>query len=283
MTPRPILKNFPSPPGANLQSYEEHALNIDSYMSNNGALPFASSHIPALNSPHVHFPPTPSLIQLGMTHSSRSYDRKPIDVQPNSLALPERGERDTDCGYFYPTGYIMADADSECSVGGDLAPPSPRPPANDAAQSAAQLRPFETVHQQPCYLGSITVYGRPAETCLSTPLSGTEIPAAISVSLHFSPSSLPTLMRKRSANEFRPIHRQKMKLRREFANGVKRRVEHLAQILDENPDASSLNGSYGHGLGLGLEYVSEKTDHRNKDSSEQRYFKSSFDECLGGF
>ncbi|KAG2022402.1 hypothetical protein CC2G_000153 [Coprinopsis cinerea AmutBmut pab1-1] len=53
--------------------------------------PFASSRI--LDSPRVHFPPTPTLTTTGLTHAPHVYDRAPILVQPNVCALPERGAR----------------------------------------------------------------------------------------------------------------------------------------------------------------------------------------------
>ena len=49
-----------------------------------------------LDSPCVHFPPTPTLAQIEITHSSFIYDRKPILVLPNACALPGRGERALD-------------------------------------------------------------------------------------------------------------------------------------------------------------------------------------------
>ncbi|KAF4611898.1 hypothetical protein D9613_004409 [Agrocybe pediades] len=47
-----------------------------------------------LKSPHVHFPPSPTkLMATYMTHGPNSYDRGPISVSPNPLALPGWGER----------------------------------------------------------------------------------------------------------------------------------------------------------------------------------------------
>lgn len=55
-------------------------------------LPFATCG--ALFSPHVHFPPTPSIVaSTHPAHSPRTYDRKPIRVAPNACDLPPRGER----------------------------------------------------------------------------------------------------------------------------------------------------------------------------------------------
>jgi len=90
MPPRPILKPFPmlsSSPGFN----PAHANNDDPHFDDENLLPFtSSSHI---DSPHVHFPPTPMMTKVLITHSRFSYDRKPIEVLPNTCALPERGER----------------------------------------------------------------------------------------------------------------------------------------------------------------------------------------------
>jgi len=80
---------------------------------NDSPLPFASSsHVPPLDSPHVHFPPTPVMTKISITHSPFSYDRAPIQVAPNVCALPERGERKVggvmsmkggEEGYFHPS------------------------------------------------------------------------------------------------------------------------------------------------------------------------------------
>lgn len=45
-------------------------------------------------SPHVHFPPTPTLTSIFITHSSSVYDRTPAEVLPNACALPGRHERE---------------------------------------------------------------------------------------------------------------------------------------------------------------------------------------------
>jgi hypothetical protein len=94
MALRPILKSEP-------HSY------------NDNPLPFASSsRIPPLDSPHVHFPPTPVMTEISITHSPFSYDRAPIQVAPNVCALPERGDRKVggvtsmkggEEGYFHPS------------------------------------------------------------------------------------------------------------------------------------------------------------------------------------
>ncbi|KAE9391772.1 hypothetical protein BT96DRAFT_761072, partial [Gymnopus androsaceus JB14] len=80
MAPKPILK-------AKLPSFAHR-----SSASSNNPLPFASCR-PDLLSPHVHFPPTPSMASTQTTHSSSIYDRAPISVSPNSCELPQRGER----------------------------------------------------------------------------------------------------------------------------------------------------------------------------------------------
>jgi len=116
--PRPILKMPPSPT-----------------LMATSPLPFSSSRIPVFDSPHVHFPPTPTMTQTEITHSSFTYDRKPIVVLPNSCALPGRGERavdafpDPECdlelltlvhrkkkaakiGYFHPRAYDAVESEA---------------------------------------------------------------------------------------------------------------------------------------------------------------------------
>ena len=78
-SPRPILKLPPSPS-----------------LTATSPLPFPSSRLPLFDSPRVHFPPTPTMTQMEITHSSFTYDRKPIVVLPNACALPERGDRSVD-------------------------------------------------------------------------------------------------------------------------------------------------------------------------------------------
>ncbi|TFK18214.1 hypothetical protein FA15DRAFT_675480 [Coprinopsis marcescibilis] len=61
-------------------------------LDSSSPLPFAST-ARMLDSPRVHFPPTPTLVSVALTHSPISYDRAPIQVTPNTCALPERGAR----------------------------------------------------------------------------------------------------------------------------------------------------------------------------------------------
>lgn len=51
------------------------------------------SQTTSVKSPHVHFPPSASLISTYATHSPGSYDRAAISVSPNPLEMPERGGR----------------------------------------------------------------------------------------------------------------------------------------------------------------------------------------------
>jgi len=98
MSPRPILKTHGTDGG---------------FPSPTSALPFRAPH-----SPHVHFPPTPTLTDTQNTHSPFVYDRAPIVVSPNRCALPERGGRvyspftvgglaspDPKGSYFHPRAY----------------------------------------------------------------------------------------------------------------------------------------------------------------------------------
>lgn len=78
--PRPILKTTP-----------EQLSDPDQT-----SLPFAScsqSQLLQHHALHVHFPPTPHLARMEITHSPNTYDRAPIVVVPNDCAMPDRGCR----------------------------------------------------------------------------------------------------------------------------------------------------------------------------------------------
>ncbi|KAH7886364.1 hypothetical protein F5I97DRAFT_1778995, partial [Phlebopus sp. FC_14] len=79
-SPRPILKHHPN------LSDQHHLLHPSPF-------PFAACST-VLLSPHVHFPPTPTLTSTFTTHSPTSYDRTPLVVAPNNCALPGRHERE---------------------------------------------------------------------------------------------------------------------------------------------------------------------------------------------
>ena len=72
-------------------------LDLAGLDSGSAPFPFASS-TRVLDSPRVHFPPTPTLTSIALTHSPHAYDRAPIQVTPNSCAMPERGARTYDDG-----------------------------------------------------------------------------------------------------------------------------------------------------------------------------------------
>ena len=50
-----------------------------------------AAHAHHQHSHGVHFPPSPALTRTFTAHSAAAYDRSPIEVTPNSCALPERG------------------------------------------------------------------------------------------------------------------------------------------------------------------------------------------------
>ncbi|RDB24489.1 hypothetical protein Hypma_008486 [Hypsizygus marmoreus] len=118
MTPRPILKNR--------TSYEY-------FPSPSTALPFR-----CLRSPHVHFPPTPTLTDTQITHSPFVYDRAPIIVSPNGCELPERGGRmysvfpaspQEDRGFYSPSvpkgSYFYPRTSEVCEPESPVDPPAP--------------------------------------------------------------------------------------------------------------------------------------------------------------
>ncbi|KAF8636855.1 hypothetical protein AX17_003213 [Amanita inopinata Kibby_2008] len=81
-TTKPILKQSPRPSPLPLSP---------------SPFPFTSAFNSLLSgsarSPHVHFPPSPSLFATYSTHSPITYDRGPIHVSPNPLDLPAWGDR----------------------------------------------------------------------------------------------------------------------------------------------------------------------------------------------
>ncbi|THH09211.1 hypothetical protein EW146_g8746 [Bondarzewia mesenterica] len=68
-------------------------LGADQLSSSMGPSPFPFASCSTVQSPRVHFPPSPSLTSTHLTHSSKQYDRAPIVVAPNVCALPNRNER----------------------------------------------------------------------------------------------------------------------------------------------------------------------------------------------
>jgi hypothetical protein len=102
-------------------------------------LPFASCP-KLLLSPHVHFPPTPTLTSTHAAYSPRTYDRAPIAISPNACALPERGGRmysptsessnatRAKGSYFHPNAYEACEPELESShitVPHIMVPPPP--------------------------------------------------------------------------------------------------------------------------------------------------------------
>jgi len=159
-SPRPILKLPPSPT-----------------LTATSPLPFPSSRLPLFDSPRVHFPPTPTMTQMEITHSSFTYDRKPIVVLPNVCALPERGDRSIDSsecdlevwaparrkkkavkgGYFHPRAFEVVEYESvegeqpdlPCSLlfTRDASPLSSSYRLHsDALNEAQQARTFKSAH-----------------------------------------------------------------------------------------------------------------------------------------
>jgi len=96
-------------------------------------LPFASCP-KVLLSPHVHFPPSPTLTSTYMADSPWTYDRAPITISPNSCELPERGGRmytqtsenwnlkQRKGSYFHPRAYEVCESEPP---GAPIAAPSP--------------------------------------------------------------------------------------------------------------------------------------------------------------
>lgn len=284
MSPRPILKPFPAPPlFLDLHSGAAHSANPDLCTPYNGALPFASCHIPPAMSPHVHFPATPALTQCEITYSSRSYDRKPIEVLPNALGLPARGERDVDHGYFYPVRrYAVPESNDMMDV--DYSPPSSSSPLTTPSDMPSPL----LRSRNPIY-----VFDQSPESPLDE-YDSAERPTSISLSFHFSPSPSSGLTRKRNPQESQAPHRRKKRMRTKECHGLPRNP---ADFIDGKPDSSASRrsrGKRGYGLGLESEYVLNRTPENTDSDSEEcsrstssisfsSNFDPAFEGCLGGF
>ena len=78
-----------------MRSILKHPHLSDLHYHQHGLEPFPFAACPSVEvSPHVHFPPTPTLTSTFITHSSTVYDRTPAEVLPNTCALPGRHERE---------------------------------------------------------------------------------------------------------------------------------------------------------------------------------------------
>ncbi|GLB43704.1 hypothetical protein LshimejAT787_1402160 [Lyophyllum shimeji] len=137
MTPRPILKARPS---------------LESFPSPSAALPFKYS-------PHVHFPPTPTLTDTQMTHSPYVYDRAPIVVSPNMCQLPERGGRVYSASepssappkgsYFHPRAFEVAAPEPLNDPPHPLAPPPLIPDLTSSESEDSDACASSPVHSPP--------------------------------------------------------------------------------------------------------------------------------------
>lgn len=127
-------------------------------------LPFASCPN-LLMSPHVHFPPTPTLTSTYFADSPWTYDRAPIATSPNSCALPERGGR-----IYIPT--------SESSQGYYF-----QPRASEACAPEPSVAHI-TIHSPPPLFADVSSESEESDAHIVTPPDPTTmIP---SISAHFS-------------------------------------------------------------------------------------------------
>lgn len=137
MSPRPCLKAHLSS-----ESSPEH-------------LPFAL-YPKVLASPHVHFPPTPTLTSTHAAYSPLTYDRAPIAVAPNSCALPERGGRtytssseswnlrQVKGSYFHPQAYEACEPEPHTTPAASSTPPQLIPDLS--SESDESDGPIITIH-----------------------------------------------------------------------------------------------------------------------------------------
>lgn len=139
-----MFKNTVTSPVA--RAFVKKPMSTKSILRRPAALPmspttqpvFASfSALAPMKSPHVQFVATPQLVATFTTHSSDSYDRAPIKVSPNPLALPPRFDR-----YYSPCleNFKLAD------------PPKPK---------AAVQKRLDSIHAQQCLSPAITDFEDP--------------------------------------------------------------------------------------------------------------------------
>ena len=120
--PRPILK---------------HHVSMSKQVTQ--PLPFLACGHP-VHSPHVHFPPTPGLVQsTHPAHSPRTYDRRPIIVSPNQCDLSSRSDRKLH----------SPPADFEVERPGRSRTRSPGRAAEDVKGSYFHPRAFEACEPEP--------------------------------------------------------------------------------------------------------------------------------------
>lgn len=115
-------------------------------------LPFAACGPHPFSSPHVHFPPTPCLVQsTHPAHSPRTYDRKPIVVSPNVCDLPERDERRPP----------LRSPPAAFEVERPSRPRSRSPGARDVKGSYFHPRAFEACELEPATQGAAVRFAPP--------------------------------------------------------------------------------------------------------------------------
>jgi len=199
---RPILKRQPE---------------IESCQEPSNPFPFAESST-VLFSPHVHFPPTPTLTSIETTHSSLSYNREPIDIAPNPCALPERGCRvltaNTESAREMKAKVIHGQYFPFCPPR-DLEPePEPLPPAamdvpalvHDSYLSSSESDDFDDlIYHDPKHIPPISLHF--SRHALRNPIPRTHSQEQIDNALSFLPypPSPEKSKRRRSASRPRAV------------------------------------------------------------------------------
>jgi hypothetical protein len=164
-------------------------------------LPFASCS-KLLLSPHVHFPPTPTLTSTHAAYSPRTYDRAPIAISPNACALPERGGRtysptsgssiatQAKGSYFHPNAYEVCEPELESSQITVPPPPSLIPDLSSESDESDEV--VVTPPDSKSVIPPISVHW--ANHTKHSPIPHSHTPETLETALSFLPHP-PSLVR----------------------------------------------------------------------------------------
>lgn len=249
MTARPALKGGLK---GGLKLATERPGPIRSPSTN--AFPFASCST-LIYSPHVHFPPTPSLTSTTSAYSPGTYDRAPIAVSPNSCALPERGGRVylpsnlqgsygssvIKGSYFHPRAFEACTPEpldlpvDKASSSFDLLPPNPRIP--DLTFSSSESEDSDECGSPPVVVSSNPIsihHFMPPNSASFTALSRSNSLEKIDNALSFLPYP--------SSAKDRDLPRRRNSSRTRVGQGNIRRTKSVGAFVEPPLDGGCLGG-----------------------------------------
>jgi len=201
MPPRPCLK-----PHLSSELSPEH-------------LPFAL-YPKVLASPHVHFPPTPTLASTHAAYSPLTYDRAPIAVTPNSCALPERGGRmytsspeswtlrPAKGSYFHPRAYEACEPELLAPTASS-APPQLIPDLS--SESEESDGPIITIPDSCALKNSITLHFSHSHNTQASPIPRAQSLEQLDNALYFLPHPPSLVKDMQKGRKRRSLSRSRLK------------------------------------------------------------------------